>query len=691
VSLAGAPPSAIWALVFIALVGVAAWRVRIVLAPRWAGAQARLAEAVVGISLAIVLAELLGLLGLLSGLGLELGAAVVAGVAVALTWDLRSEGGAGEGAGWLALAAAAALVAISAFIWLLGALRVLDGGSMVFDSNWYHLPLAASFARSGSVTGVPPIDPITLARFYPANSELLHAMGMAVLHRDVLSPLVNVGWMALALLAGWCIGRPFGAAPLSMLGVAVVLDAHVLTASQAGSATNDAAATAALLAAAALTVAAFAGADRSGEHGALGPVAVAGLAAGLAAGTKLNLLVPVAVLGVGTAILAAWGSRLRTSVVWLAGAAATGGLWYLRNLFVTGNPLPWLHSIGPLDLPGPAQPSGLRPAYTVVHYLGDGSVWSDHFIPGLRVELGDLWPLLVALALAAIIWSIVRPAVAAVRVLGLAALAGVVAYVLTPLSAAGPEGDPVAFPTNLRWLAPFLALALALAPLAVVRWRVAAAALAVAFLAIGVVNLDVSAWADDPNLAAALIVAAAGTLVWAGVIALRRSHLSPYLAPLAAGALAVAVATAVAVRTDDYLSDRFTAAPARTGLQSAFQWARGIRGARIAIGGTAVAVDQYPLDGVDVSNDVGYLGRDGPSGSLDAITSCRAWRLAIDARPIDYVVTGPNFNADDPAHPSPAPEGTWTTVGSGASPVAASGPTTVFRISGPLAPGACGR
>src|SRR5438874_11172172 len=102
-SVVGAPPSAIWVLVFVGLVGVAAWRARLVLAPEWSGAPARLAEAVVGISLAIVLAELLGLFGLLSGVALEVGAALIAAGALALTWDLGRDGGEEEGAGWAAL------------------------------------------------------------------------------------------------------------------------------------------------------------------------------------------------------------------------------------------------------------------------------------------------------------------------------------------------------------------------------------------------------------------------------------------------------------------------------------------------------------------------------------------------------------------------------------------------------------
>ena len=69
--------------------------------------------------------------------------------------------------------------------------------------------------------------PVLLSWFYPANSELLHAAGMVIIGRDVLSPLLNLGWSALALLASWCLGRPWGVGGLSVLGALVVLDAGV--------------------------------------------------------------------------------------------------------------------------------------------------------------------------------------------------------------------------------------------------------------------------------------------------------------------------------------------------------------------------------------------------------------------------------------------------------------------------------
>jgi hypothetical protein len=495
--------------------------------------------------------------------------------------------------------------------------------------------------------------------------------------------------MALALLAGWCIGRPFGAAPLSALGVAVVLAAHVFSSSQAGSATNDVAATAALLAAAGLLTC---GTRGRLDGATLGVLFVAGLATGLAAGTKLDFLIPAAVLTVGLVALAVRGARVRTAGVWVLGAFVTGGLWYVRNWIATGNPVPWLRSIGPIDLPSPDQAFGLRPDFAVVHYLGDGGIWSSHFFPGLRVELGDLWPLLLALAVAGMIASLVRPAVPVVRVVGLAALAGAVAYAFTPLSAGGVEGHPVVFATNLRWLAPFLALGLALLPLLPLRSRYElGVALAVALVIIGAVNLDLSTRLDDPNLLAAVLIAFAVAAAWLAAVALARGRAPAFLPAIIAVAVAVAAAAIFAPKAGDYLRDRFRDAPQGTGLAAAFDWARRTRDARIQLGGTSAAFDQYPLYGDDLSNDVTYLGRDGPDGGFEPIASCAAWRLAIDAHPVDFVIAAPNFNPSDPKAPRPAPEAAWTTPGAGSKTVVHDGPLRVFRIRGPLDPRACGQ
>ena len=696
-SLIGAPPSAIWLLLFAALIGLAAWWLRPVLTPGWGGAGARLVEVVLAISLAIVLAEVLGLVGLLRGTWLIVGAGVLALGAWRLArWRSRPAGPAAapRAAIW-ELAVAGGLGFLLIAIWMLGALRILDGGAMDFDSLWYHLPLAAGFFQSGSVTAVQHLDPLTLARFYPADSELLHAVAMAIVHRDVVSPLLNVGWLAVAMLAGWCLGRPFGAAPLSLLAVSVVLGAHVFAVSQAGNATNDIVVTAALLSAAAILAAAFGPERQAGAGGrstTRGAVLVAGLAAGIAAGTKLNLLVPVAVLTFGLVPIAVRGTRRATLALWLGGVLATGALWYVRNLFAAGNPLPWLHAIGPLALPGPSNAQGLRPAFTVVHYLGDGDVWNNYFLPGLHVEFGDLWPATLGLAAIGMVAAVVRGAAPVVRVLGGCALAGAAVYLVTPLSAGGVEGHPVVFATNLRWLAPFLALGLALlpaTPIAGDRWgRIAVAVLLVVPLA---ASLDLGAWDSDPNLGAAVLVAAGLVFAWAAVLALSRWGRAPLAVGAAIALVAIAAAAVYAPASRDYLDDRFQTAPAGSGLEAAFAWAKGVRGADIGLAGTTAAFSQYPFYGTDLSNSVSYPALSGPHDSLAPIPSCRAWRSAIDAGRFDFLVTAPRFDPAHPDRPLPAPEGGWTRTSSGVSEVLRTGPVEVFRVRGPLDPANCPR
>ena len=78
-----------------------------------------------------------------------------------------------------------------------------------FDSTWYHGPFAAGFFQTGNTWDLHFIAPQFLAWFYPANAEIFHAVGMLAFSRDLLSPLLNLGWFIGCLLACWCIGRPY--------------------------------------------------------------------------------------------------------------------------------------------------------------------------------------------------------------------------------------------------------------------------------------------------------------------------------------------------------------------------------------------------------------------------------------------------------------------------------------------------
>ncbi len=679
--------------------GIAAVRLRAALTPGWSGSRARLVEVTLGLSLLVVLAELLGIVGLLREVPLLLGAA-----AIALAAWLGTGGAARprvEAPGWEAAPAGARAVAVAIGLvvlgtWSLGTLKVLGEGIWAFDATWYHMPLAAGFAQSGSVTSINFLDPLSLARFYPANSELIHGVGISLLHRDLLSPVLNLAWLALAMLAAWCIGRPYRVAPIAVLAVAMLLVAHSFTSRQPGNAMSDIAAAALLLTSAAILVNAFGPGSRWGgrpDSSALGPILIAGLAAGLATGAKLNVLVPAIALSVGIVIATRSEARLRVGATWTGAAFLTGGYWYVRNLIATGNPLPWFKlGIGPISLPATPQVQMLRPDFSVVHYLTDLDVWRSFFIPGLAGSFGDLWPLLLGLAVAGAAAAALGKLDPIRRALGAAALAGVVAYAFTPLSAGGYDGSPAIFATNLRWVVPFLALGAALLatglPPAPVRLRkpiVAALALLFALNVAGEVPLA------DPNLPGSILLAAGVGGALLAALALAARSRSPIA--LASG-LAVLLAVGVAAYwplADRYVRDRYSNLRPGTHMTASFSWAKGIRDARIGLAGTTAAFFQYPYYGDDVSNSVRYIARRGQHGSFTPIADCAAWRSAVNRGRFTYLVTTPRLNPVNLLSPRYSPERAWASSDPGTTTVLRDGPVAVYRVESRLHPGRCAR
>ncbi len=132
--------------------------------------------------------------------------------------------------------------------WAIPTLSGITGGMGRADSLWYHMPLSARFVETGSTGELFFFDPIFFASFYPANSEVLHAIPILTFTRDFLSPLLNLGFLGLGLTSR--AGRSAGhtaLAPQALLGAAVVLGAETMTDFQAGEALNDIAGVAFLL------------------------------------------------------------------------------------------------------------------------------------------------------------------------------------------------------------------------------------------------------------------------------------------------------------------------------------------------------------------------------------------------------------------------------------------------------------
>ncbi len=216
--------------------------------------------------------------------------------------------------------------------WAALSIQSYDVGIRGFDSLWYHLPWAASFAQTGNITGLRFTDVEYLTPFYPATAEMLHGLGIVLLGRDTLSPGLNLVWLGLVLLAAYCIGRPRGVGAATTIGAALAMGTTMMDYSQAGAAANDVVAVFFMLAAVALLAT---DAERPAVR------VLAAIAAGLAVGTKLTVLAPVLALTVGVIAIAPRGKRAATAGLWLGPLILAGGFWYVRNLIAVGNPLPW--------------------------------------------------------------------------------------------------------------------------------------------------------------------------------------------------------------------------------------------------------------------------------------------------------------------------------------------------------------
>jgi hypothetical protein len=755
--------SAVLLAVLVIALGFSAVRLRQKLLPDWEGAPAHLVEAIVAVALLIWLSELLGVVGLLYAgtlvaSSLLLAAAVAfgprvlsreRGAGLALGFSPR-RGAAVRGGGWgekedaaparhpspvppaggAATLIAVAVVALVFAHWGLTAKDALGRGVFNFDSLWYHLPFAVDMAQSHSVTGLHYPETVFTNWFYPQNGELLHADGILLTHRDTLSLFLNFGWLALAFLSAWCIGRPYGRGPLTVVAAGVLLECHTLVVREPGAAKNDLMAAALLLAAIAILVNAAWMRRASGSAPRMLPLAVAGLATGMAVGTKSTALAMAAALTVAVIVLAPAGRRRAAAGWWFVAALAGGGYWYLRNLIVAGNPLPQAESLGPISLPHPERLQSGRPDFSIAHYATDTGVWSEYFEPGLHQAFGALWPLVIVAAiaggLAALLWG--RPRV--LRWMGAVALFGMLAYVFTPLSAAGAEGAPVGFAINIRYAMPALLAGLTLLPLAVDRlsWfgiRSSAGGVGVGgvrtgesanpphprdrtrgqeawqwgLLAVLLLTLVVTDRSDaalrDPDRLFGWLVALLAVLIPAGLLLARRRGASRGWIVAGFAVLAVAAAAIAYPVQRDYLRDRFLNADPETSipgmhLDSAYRWARGVDNARIGLVGTTAGFLQYGFYGTDLSNEVRYLGVKGPHGAFNAIPDCHDFRAAVNAADLDYLATAPFLNFIEPSKPVRSPEAGWLRGESAAVPIDRSGPVTVWRLRGRLDPAACG-
>lgn len=673
----------------------------------WSGSPARVVEAVVVLTALTCELQLLGLAGIISGVAVVAASVVIGGFGWFAGKRLRrgdedSIPPSPEIPTWM-VTVAGVVTAIAFGIWMTGVQPALALGMQGFDTLWYHGPFAARIAQTGSYLPLHFTDTQYLNWFYPENSELLHAAGNVLFGFDLLSPWIGIAWLGLALCAAWAIGRPYGASALTLTAVSCALVGSALVPRSAGNAATDIQPIALMLAAAAILINAAAASkgDPGRQRLPTAAVAIAGLALGVALGTKLTMIVPAIFLGIGIVAWASSGSRWRLLGVWVAAVLIPSAVWFVRNLAYSGNPFPF-NSIGPL----PAPDRGLegRDPFSVAHYLFDTStaVETSFFRDGLVVNLGHLWPLIAAAAVAGCVLALLRGSSAA-RAVALACLAGGIAYVFTPLTAAGPEGSPIAFEINFRYVLPALAPALALfasdrlttgdGDLRRQGWWLFA--LSLLFLSVvipGIGSGSGDSW-SEPRVSIPLALFAGAVISAVAFVAPRLTFEDRRLLAGASIALVVAVGIVAFFPSRSFVADRYSKRVndrvVGFTISQASRWAAGRHGARIAVTGSAGAFYQYPLYGRDLSNYVQYVGVESGDGGFESLDKCRQWREALNAGDYGWLVVTPKLDLNRPAVVSNSPEIKWVLGDPNAVFSRRKGNVWVFRLAGPLDPEGC--
>lgn len=621
----------------------------------WDGAASALVAAVIAISGLLVVAELLGMAGQFARWQLAAASVVVAG---ALWWlakpaasgtpdpPTRSDGDTPDGVGvspsdrgaWLASLGLAVLCAMAVSAALLGRdARVLHTGPSDADSLHYHLSDAADFVQSRSINEIHHTAYSDASAYYPHDDELLDAVAMLGPRPDIATLGVNLGFGWLALLACWVIGARWKLAAATVAAGSSALAIPLVAAASSGPGLNDIPAIASLLAAVAIAVHAEVRPQRW-----LTAAAVAGLAVGLGAGSKISLLGVVVLLALAVVVCAP-ARRLATAGVLTGAAVLTGGFWYVRDWVAVGSPVPEVDlTIAGHGLHAVPYPLIKPSAFTVAHYLTDGSVIHHWFLPQLKVVVTPLWPVVLGLAALGIVVAVVTPGERLRRLLAVVAVAGVALYLVTPTTALGKPGRPVLFGDNVRYVVPVIALSVVLFATAK-PFRRLNLPVTVGFTVLTFVLLASSTTAaviDRPEgWAAAVLIAAAVGWGYAGW------RLSPSRALSAAVVIAglLAVTNAGWFVQRDYLRDRYTGPDPRDQLAHV---ANLIRGERIGVAGFPM---EYPFYGLRLDNQVEFIGVSARNHSFGPPRTCESWRRELVTGRYRYVVVEPQPVVDTKA------------------------------------------
>ena len=453
------------------------------------------------------------------------------------------------------------------------ACRSFDGLSrttFLYDTLSYHLHAPVTWMHEGRLSIVPAVFGDPAPAYAPSNVELVWLYLMAPLRSDYLAQTGQSPLAALACVAVVATAREAGARRAHALAAALAFLLVPEIWQQTSTAMTDLG-MAAFFAAALPFLVRLA---RNARDEPVGDAVAFGLAVGLGAGSKVVGLVFTLPLAVVAVTLTARRST-RAALALVLAAVATGGFWYARNFFVAGNPLyPVTVRLGATTLfPGVYDGAVLR---TSEYHVAASDLGA---LGGLLLEAGVGFAGAAALALARRpVWALLACVLVASFWLAipyqesrfLFPLWAVAAIALAP--APRDAGSTGAASTGAAWGWTPLALAIGGALVAFPtgeRWALVGVAAVVTFVA-----------AKVPARVAIRTATIVGAVAGLAVVAAVALGLPRYRA-----------------RDPGYSVD--------DELTEAWSWMRAnARAVRVAYTGNNLA---FPLAGVDLANDVGYV------------------------------------------------------------------------------------
>ncbi len=552
-------------------------------------------------------------------------------------------------ASWAMAGVAAAFAAIAA----LADLGRWAGDELVgVDPLTFHLPNVGRWIQLHSMWQIDQFVPLLAHGNYPNNGDVVLLSTVLPWHNDFLVRLPITFYLVTTAIAVFAVARELRA-PLaaSVLAGAVVVSLPVV-----GIATIPRALPDSLMwttfACGVLFLLRHARTSRRSD------LALAGIALGIAAGTKwygVSSVAVVVVIWLGARLLrgraAGRGAVVRDTVL-VGGLSLLGVLpWLARNLALSDNPVFPL-KVAPFGVTiFDAPPDVIRDAvgFTIADYAGDGGVlWQ---LAGEIVEGLGVAPILCGLALAVAVVLARRARDGRVLALTAGAIALGLLYTITPATALGVKGDPSLAHANTRYAVPALIIAVPAAAWVAGRLPRLAGLAFEAALTVGALlgayrGYEVSGMRDVVLATFGLaLLAVAGRLLYR----LRERRLVLVAAALAAALAGLAAAHRIEDRINGgrYLGiDRgvdalLKIAPADQRIALAGDW---------SVAGLSPV---WPAFGTRIDNDVQFVG-EFRRGFLTPYRTAARFQAALQRGRYDVLVVGRGFFP-----PQSTPEQEW--------------------------------